>query len=1007
MTVQDEPRRRWLWQHTRSVPIAALIAVFSWAGLEAQSTIDMAVEVRTPGGRSANAGTLERLRAFVGDREIEAPDTAAASIGPLEPERIVVYLDANGSRADSLQRVVSALIEQVDAGLLPPTTRVEIVRADPVPRTLVAAGSSSAETAAMLAGLSIRREQDLDEVALLRRDYLLQRAGGLEEPSALRRRAMALEVEIRRRELDELILWIAAQGEPSGPRLLFLLNDNLGLGMSEFYAEGGTVPTGLSPLQTVSDKLGRALAVYGWTLVPVVSEPEAEPGRFRYQPTVETPVGFRLSLGRNRRDRQAEEPEVEEVDLGLDDRDLAQLEGLAGQTGGEVLTVLAELPAVIMRFSERTLLRYRSETLFGEVLPLGEVLPFRLEIEGGRTQILAPSFVGRGTPEGVAEARARRAIEGDTTASDLLVRSAIEFDRANIGQELTRYEVTLDLTDRPNRLEGVERATFRVTLGVHLESGEFLLRHELVRDVDLSGQSAWRHEGLLRLPVDTDGAVVLVELLETGDWGESFASFIDRRSTEVAADGQLAGRAIVPSQPVLRLVPPSSEVQLGRISIKTTTGPAVKRVVFLLDGKRVSTRRRAPYDANLDLGSNPRRRLLVAVAYGEGGQELGRDALILNEAARSFNVRIVKPERGRRSGPVEVEAVLRTPPGAVLDRVDFFWRDELVGSSTGPPFRQRLFIPVAADAGLIRVAAHLSDGRIAEDIVLMNADEFGDELTVRLVELYVVVTDRDGKPVLGLERDDFIVREADVVQELEDFSLAGKLRITVGLAIDSSLSLFMRMPAVQSAADAFVRGLQQGQDRAFLVGFGSRPRMVRATTGNLGSVSDGIDSLKPGGTTALWEAIVLSLSQLRESAGRKALVVFYDGDDEDEDYSYGASSKLAEETGIPIYLIVMNNAAARSNGASFGTKSRAGRLERLARAGGGRVFYVRTDQDLNEIFTAVRDELRSHYLLAYYPTRDELGVESDWRPIEIEMRRRGLTARTLAGYGELNRLAVE
>ncbi len=56
---------------------------------------------------------------------------------------------------------------------------------------------------------------------------------------------------------------------------------------------------------------------------------------------------------------------------------------------------------------------------------------------------------------------------------------------------------------------------------------------------------------------------------------------------------------------------------------------------------------------------------------------------------------------------------------------------------------------------------------------------------------------------------------------------------------------------------------------------------------------------------------------------------------------------------------------------------------------------------------AVRDELRSHYLLAYYPTRDQLAVESDWRPIEIEMRRRGLTARTLAGYGELNRLAVE
>ena len=974
------------------------MAVVSWSEIEAQSTTDIAVGVRTRAGRAASAEAFEGLRAFVGDREIEALGPGTAGSASSQPERIVVYLDATGARPDSLQRVVSALVEQSEAGTLPPTSRVEIVRADPVPRTLVAAGSSSDETTSALTGLFLRQAQDSDEVAQLRRDYLEQRARGLEEPSALQHQAMSLEVELRRRELDELVLWIAAQGEPSGPRILFLLNDNLGLAMRGFYAQGGTAPAALLPLQAASDKLARVLAVYGWTLVPVVSEPEPEPGRLRYQPTAETPVGFRLGLGRARR---AQDPEKAKVELGFDDRDLSRLEALARQTGGEVLTVIGELPRVIEEFSRRTVLRYRPETV------LGEVHPFRLQLDGDRLQVLAPSFIGRGTPEGVAEARARRAIEGDRTASDLPIRSAIEFDRERVGQDLTRYEVRVDLADRADRLAGIERATFRVTIGVHLENGEFLLRHELVGDVRLEAQSGWRHEGLLRLPADTDGAVVLVELLETGAWGESFASFVDRRSTEVAADEQIAGRAIVPSGPVLRLVPPTSEVQLGRVEIRTETAPVVRRVVFLLDGKRVSTRRRAPYDASFDLGSNPRRRLLVAVAYGEGGQELGRDALILNEAARSFNVRIVKPERGHRTGPVEVEADLRIPRGAELDRVDFFWRDEIVGSAGSPPFRRRIFIPVAAEAGLIRVAARLVDGRVAEDIVLMNADEFGDELTVRLVELYVVVTDRDGKPVLGLERDDFVVREDGVVQELEDFSIAGNLRITVGLAIDSSLSLFMRMPAVQRAAESFVDGLNPEQDRAFLVGFGSSPRMVRATTGNLGSVSDGIGSLKPGGTTALWEAIALSLGQLRQSSGRKALVVFYDGDDEDEDYSFGRSFKLAEETGIPIYLIVMNNAAARSNGASFGTKSRAGRLDRLARAGGGRVFYVRTDQDLNQIFRAVRDELRSHYLLAYYPTRDDLTVESDWRPIEVEMRRRGLTARTLAGYADLDRLPVE
>jgi Ca-activated chloride channel family protein len=539
-------------------------------------------------------------------------------------------------------------------------------------------------------------------------------------------------------------------------------------------------------------------------------------------------------------------------------------------------------------------------------------------------------------------------------------------------------------------------------LAVHLESGEILTRHDLVHEVALDDSTSWSWEGSFRLPSETDGAVVLVEILDTGDWGESFASFVVRSASELedrVADSSSV--PIVPPRPVVRLVMPPGDVHLGKVPIQTRTEALVKRVTFYLDGKRVSTRRRSPFSATIDVGSTPRQRLLVVVAYGDRGEELGRDAVLLNEAGRSFTVRIVEPSSSRRIGPVEVEAALKLPTEGRLDRLEFFWRDELVGTVSAPPFRQRIFIPVASEPGFIRVVAHLADGRLAEDVVLMNADEFEDELTVRLVELYVVVTDREGKPVGGLEEKDFKVLEEGQEQTIEKFSIAGSLPITVGLTIDSSLSLFMKMPDVQEAAMTFVDGLTRGQDRAFLVGFGSSPRLVRATTGNLSSVMSGIDSLRPGGTTALWEAIVLSLSQLRESAGRKALVVFYDGDDEDEGYSFGSSFKLAQETGVPIYLIVMNNAAARSNGASFGTKSRAGRLDRLARAGGGRVFFVRTDENLEAIFQAIRDELRSHYLLTYYPTRELADAERNWRPIEVQMQRRGLQARTLSGYGGL------
>ena len=142
---------------------------------------------------------------------------------------------------------------------------------------------------------------------------------------------------------------------------------------------------------------------------------------------------------------------------------------------------------------------------------------------------------------------------------------------------------------------------------------------------------------------------------------------------------------------------------------------------------------------------------------------------------------------------------------------------------------------------------------------------------------------------------------------------------------------------------------------------------MSAATGDLDHVIEGIRSLEPTGNTAVWEGVVLSMLQLQEVAGRKALVVFYDGDDEDEDFSFTTSLKMAEKVGVPVYLIVMNNALARTGPSGFTTKHRAERLERMARTGGGKVYYVSTEADLGEIFTSIRDELRAHYLLTYYP----------------------------------------
>jgi VWFA-related protein len=216
------------------------------------------------------------------------------------------------------------------------------------------------------------------------------------------------------------------------------------------------------------------------------------------------------------------------------------------------------------------------------------------------------------------------------------------------------------------------------------------------------------------------------------------------------------------------------------------------------------------------------------------------------------------------------------------------------------------------------------------------------------------------------------------------------------------------MPAVQQAAVDFVDGLIEQRDQAFLIGFGAQPTVVSAVTGDHDHVVEGIRSLEPAGNTALWEGVVLSMLQLQEIAGRKALVVFYDGDDEDEEFSFTTALKMAEKVRVPVYLIVMNNALARTGPSGFTTKHRAERLERMARSGGGKVFYVSTEADLGEVFGSIRDELRAHYLLTYYPQPlpDEDGEGENetvprWRPIEVRVNRPGTTARTLAGYEKL------
>ena len=425
------------------------------------------------------------------------------------------------------------------------------------------------------------------------------------------------------------------------------------------------------------------------------------------------------------------------------------------------------------------------------------------------------------------------------------------------------------------------------------------------------------------------------------------------------------------------------------------------RVEFYLDSEPVATVSAPPFSTTVDLGKLPEMHRVEAVAFSATGEELGRDRLTLNAGMGSFRVRILRPENtesldsAKLTGPIEVEAEVETPRGAEIDRVEFYWKERLAATRFAPPYVQRVTVPAEDPSGFVRVVGHLEDGTVSEDVVFINSPGSTERLQVDLVELYVVVTDRQGRPVRGLDRESFQVLEEGVQQELANFGDASDQPLTVGLAIDSSASMFVKLPDVQDAAASFLRQLRSKRDRAFVVGFGNEPRLTRDTSSDLPGVVDGLYRLKPDGQTAIWKAVVYSLVQLQGAGGKKALIVFSDGADEDPNFSYRTAFDFARRVGAPIYFIVSNDEIYRTRGKSLTVRGFLGRLNKITAEVGGKVYLTKVTEDLEEIYDDIEEELRSQYVVSYY-AKDFGG--NKWRRVTVEVDRPGAEARTLSGY---------
>jgi Ca-activated chloride channel family protein len=459
-----------------------------------------------------------------------------------------------------------------------------------------------------------------------------------------------------------------------------------------------------------------------------------------------------------------------------------------------------------------------------------------------------------------------------------------------------------------------------------------------------------------------------------------------------SANGQLAeaNASIRSADQSLRLVAPPEGLLTGALRVDAIVeGKGIDHVAFMLDGRPALAKKRPPFSVDLNLGPQPRTHLIKALAETADGRVLAEDTLLLNAGPHRFSVRLLEPQAGKRYvASLRAEAKIEVPEGEKLDRLEFYRNDTLVATLYQPPWTQPILVPDSRDLSYVRAVAYLADGNSSEDLVLLNSPHAGERIDVQMVELYTSVSDRRGRPVEGLARDDFKVFEDGAGQTLLRFERVKDLPIYAGVLLDTSGSMADQLDTAVQAALRFFQTVIQPKDRAAVITFSGQPNLAVRFTNDREVLAGGLAGLRADGNTALYDSIIYALYYFGGVRGKRAVVLLTDGKDEGSRFRYNDALEYAKHSGVAFYTIGLGQTA---KGPDIRMK-----LVQIASETGGRSFFIDRAAELSGAYRSIEAELRSQYLLAYQSSK--VGNDGKFRSVEIKLGRPGLEARTVPGY---------
>jgi Ca-activated chloride channel family protein len=253
------------------------------------------------------------------------------------------------------------------------------------------------------------------------------------------------------------------------------------------------------------------------------------------------------------------------------------------------------------------------------------------------------------------------------------------------------------------------------------------------------------------------------------------------------------------------------------------------------------------------------------------------------------------------------------------------------------------------------------------------------KVDVKLVNVFVTVTDMHGAPVASLQKENFVLKEDGKEQRIAIFSRESALPLSIVLAVDTSLSTKKDLPLELASARKFAHTIVRPEDGLALYQFSEEVSELVRFTSDLKRIDAGIDRVRNGSATALYDAVFLGSQALSRRQGRKVMVVITDGGDTVSQVDYREALRAAQESEAIIYSIIIVPIEADAGRDTGGEHA----LIQISADTGGKYYYATSSAQLDEAFRKISDELRTQYLLAYYPSQRY--SDSQFRQLRVDL----------------------